>query len=83
MSYEEETYDDEFYDDDESEDSNDDEMACLPCPNCKVMIAEDSQRCPACGKYVMFSGGLTRRGIWWWVAWTLLAILAIYWLFGY
>jgi hypothetical protein len=83
MSYDDESYEDDFDDDDESEDPTDDEMACLPCPNCKVMIAEDSQRCPACGEYVTFSGGLTRKGVWWWVGWTLLAILAIYWLFGF
>lgn len=82
MSYDEETYDDDL-DDDESVDSDDDEMDCLPCPNCKVMIAEDSQRCPACGEYVTFSGGLTHKGLWWWIAWSLLAILAIFWLFNF
>ncbi|MBL9124081.1 MAG: hypothetical protein JNG90_10650 [Planctomycetaceae bacterium] len=83
MAYDEDLDDDLDDDDDfESGDPDDDELDCVPCPHCQVMIAEESERCPACGEYITFaSGGLTRKGLWWWVAWTLLAILATFWLF--
>lgn len=74
---------DDGYDDDDYDSATADEMACLPCPQCGVMISEDAQRCPACGEYVTVSPGLTRKGLWWWAAWSLLAILAVLWLFRF
>lgn len=75
---------DDFSDDDPSDAAaSDEEMDCLPCPHCGVMISEDAQQCPACGDYVTFSGALTHKGLWWWIAWFLLAIIVVFWLFRF
>lgn len=33
-------------------DNGDAEEPTIPCPYCREMIHEDSQRCPECGKYL-------------------------------
>ncbi len=45
------SYDEEDY----PEDDDQLEASTVPCPSCGVEIHEDSQRCPECGEYVVFS----------------------------
>lgn len=38
----------------------------LPCPHCGAPVYEESQRCPACGDYIVFdSSPLSGRPAWW------------------
>ena len=62
------------------DDPRDDDADVEACPQCGVMIHEDSVRCPACGEYVTFGSGLPRKGLWWWTAWLLLATVVVLWL---
>lgn len=73
--------DDEYLDDhfDSGEDLDHPADDCLPCPQCGAAIHEDSQRCPVCGEYVAFDGGIKRHGVWWWTAFGLLAFIVVFW----
>lgn len=64
----------------DDEDRSDDDVDCVACPHCGVMIYEESLRCPACGDYVTFGTGLARGGLWWWTAWLLVATILVFWL---
>jgi hypothetical protein len=52
-------------------DGDDDETETVPCPECGVPIAEDSQRCPLCGHYLI-DNPIHKR---WWVVVGLILIL--------
>lgn len=50
--------DDYEYDDDEINDwddgwTDDSDVEEVPCPNCGAMIAEETQKCPVCGDWVI------------------------------
>lgn len=66
----------EFPDPDESD--PDDDLS--PCPYCKAMILEESERCPACGNYISYEDSPLRRP--WWFILGVLVCLAItfYWI---
>jgi uncharacterized paraquat-inducible protein A len=57
---------------DESDMDSSEEPDLLPCPHCRRMIDEDTERCPHCGDYVDAGDNPSRR-----TPWALLIIGAI------
>ena len=58
---------------------DDDEEPTIPCPYCKRLIHEESQRCPHCGNYISDEDAAPARKPWWIIIGVLLVLLAIYW----
>lgn len=60
-----EEYDDEDWGEDYGDsDSDDDGNDTVPCPYCRRLIHEDSQRCPHCGHYISEEDASPRKPLW-------------------
>ncbi len=69
--------DDEWDEDDGNEDST------IPCPYCKRLIHEESQRCPYCGNYISEEDVVPTRKPWWIIIGALLVLYIVYrWIAG-
>src|SRR5438105_1890258 len=55
----------------------DDEWATVPCPYCREEIAEESQQCPKCGKYLSKEDSTSEPKNNFWVGMMVLAILCV------
>ena len=58
---------DEYDDELDEAPPNDESSELIPCPECGAEIHEESQRCPACGTYVVHRASLWFGRPWWWV----------------
>ncbi len=56
-----------------------DEPAFVRCPNCRKMIAEDSEQCPRCGHYVLDEELESKRPVWVWVGIAMAMAVALVW----
>jgi hypothetical protein len=58
---------DDLDEDDDLDDypEEDEDEPTIPCPHCREEIHEDSQRCPACGKYISREDAPPERKPWW------------------
>jgi hypothetical protein len=64
----------EFPDPDETDEGR------MPCPHCLAVIWDESERCPACGRYLS-EEDTPRRHPWWVVLGVLICLaLALYWI---
>jgi hypothetical protein len=53
---------------------------CMPCPHCLAVIWDDSERCPACGRYLS-DEETSRRHPWWVMMGIVICLaLALYWI---
>lgn len=64
-------------DPDPSDQDVSDEPDLLPCPHCRRMITDETERCPHCGEYLTPGSDPSKRLPAWLVIATILAILAI------
>ena len=64
----------EFPDED---DFDDQPGETLPCPQCGGDVYEDSDRCPHCGSYVVFSTHPFAGRAWWWIALGVLGVVSL------
>ena len=57
-----------------------DEPAFVKCPNCKRLVADDAERCPRCGHYLI-DDEIARSGrpAWVWVGIVLAIVVAALW----
>ena len=53
--FEELDWNDDFEDREFLDDDDDDEPNYVPCPECGEEILDDSEQCPYCGQYIVFS----------------------------
>ena len=71
--------DEEKWYDDDDEFAEDDNVETVPCPECGAEVYEESERCPACGNYIVHSTTAHSHNVWsgrpWW--WTVLGILGV------
>jgi len=63
--------DDEFPDDEEENDT-------FPCPSCRELVHEQTERCPACGTYISEEDARPDRRPGWIVLGITLAAMAVY-----
>ncbi len=76
------SYDDAEQDwQDELDEFNDEQIELLPCPSCKEMIYEESERCPKCGEWIMPQAAHAGKLSPLWIAAALLALLGmLFWI---
>ena len=67
--YDDNLNDEEYRDDESSE--------LLPCPKCGALIHEESERCPACGEYVVHESSIWSGRSWLWIVLGLLGVIAV------
>jgi hypothetical protein len=59
-----------------------DEDNLAPCPYCRRLILEDTERCPYCENYISEEDAPPRLKPWWFVAGVLLCLaVALLWVF--
>lgn len=61
---------------DNEDECGDDTSDTLPCPECGVEVYEDTERCPACGNYIVHSSSVWDGKPTWWILLGALGILA-------
>ena len=49
----------------------------LPCPHCGAPVYEESQRCPACGDYIVFESNPFFGRPAWWIILGMLGVIAV------
>ena len=69
---------DEWDDDDDlvEPDQDDESTELVPCPECGEQIYEESERCPACGSYIIMRTDSWAGRPMWWVVLGLLGVVA-------
>lgn len=65
-------------DDGEFPDDDDEENDTFPCPSCRELVHEQTERCPACGTYLSEEDARPDRRPGWIVLGITLAAMAVY-----
>jgi hypothetical protein len=80
---------DDDYPDDDGEEWGEDDTEYVPadgdddptmeCPHCHEMIFDESERCPACGKYLSAEDAPVRKPLWIVITALICLVVAVLW----